>query len=344
MPNAMMMTRASVGGGSPGSGFNTLTIDHTKCGSNPSTDWPLLVTGTIANLKSIANGGLLNSANNVAFYSDAGKTTLLKFERGIHDLTTGFIEYYVKIPTLSNTTDTVIYPDIDPARVVDLSDVANTWNSAYKVAYHFGTSTSLVLTDVIAGLTLSNTNTVTPTSGIGGGGADFNGTNQHLDNVADAALRLPTNFTVELWFRPQSGGSTFKTILAKTNGSTTANYILQIDNTLKPRVLLTQGAGNYKIVTAASTVTNNVTYHLAGTYNGTTLTFYLNGASSGTPLAVSGSADDPNNTLMVGSEGAANFTKGMIDEIRLSNVARSADYLLATYNNGINAATFYTIT
>src|SRR3990167_9485614 len=95
----------------------TITIDSTKCGTADSTNFPMLFyvtydgTGGEPDLRSVANGGKIAQANayDIAFYSDANLTTLLDFERVVHNLSTGAVEYYIEIPTLSSSTDTVIY-------------------------------------------------------------------------------------------------------------------------------------------------------------------------------------------------------------------------------------------
>src|SRR5258706_14400600 len=90
---------------------NSITIDHTKCGSSDSTNFPMLFSGTYTYLKTVGNGGNVTNVNgyDIIFTSDIAGTTLLDFELVNYSASTGTVEFWVRIPTLSHTTDTVIY-------------------------------------------------------------------------------------------------------------------------------------------------------------------------------------------------------------------------------------------
>src|SRR5689334_3489822 len=123
------------GAGAGGGGFYVpLTVDHTKCGSADSTDFPVLVDITNAHFKTVANGGHVDntsSTNSIRFYSDSGLTTLLKFERESYNASTGQVRAWVKIPTLSHSVDTVFYMKYGaPGDTTDVSDAHNTWDSS----------------------------------------------------------------------------------------------------------------------------------------------------------------------------------------------------------------------
>jgi hypothetical protein len=78
----------------------------------------------------------------------------------------------------------------------------------------------------------------------------------------------------------------------------------------------------------------------------TTVSFYVNGVqtantSVSTPLAVT-------NHFTVGNElDASNrpyrYFNGFIDDVRISNAARSADWIRTEYNNQVLPSTFYTV-
>src|SRR4051812_21464962 len=129
--------------------YRPITVDHTKAGSSDHTDFTFPVAGTYAYLASVANGGKLASANDLAFYSDASLTTLLDFERVYHNLTTGEVEYWVRLPSYSHSTDTVIYLAYSEASPSDHSNrtavwTSNNWNTMVK---HYGDGTTLSLAD-----------------------------------------------------------------------------------------------------------------------------------------------------------------------------------------------------
>lgn len=89
----------------------TITIDHAKVVNSAQTNFPLLVSGTYSYLATPANGGNVQNANgyDVIFTSDSGCTTKLDHEVETYNATTGAVNYWVRLPSLSNTTDTTLY-------------------------------------------------------------------------------------------------------------------------------------------------------------------------------------------------------------------------------------------
>jgi hypothetical protein len=76
-------------------------------------------------------------------------------------------------------------------------------------------------------------------------------------------------------------------------------------------------------------------YHLAGTYNGSALTVLLNGVKLGNESA-SGAMSIDQSDLFIGKGdpkwSSGEYFHGAIDEIRIWNVARSAEQIQATMN------------
>lgn len=86
--------------------------------------------------------------------------------------------------------------------------------------------------------------------------------------------------------------------------------------------------------------------HVAVAHDGTKINYYKNGALMAS-TTVSTDFESNNNTLLLGkgfrSDGTGIFFPGVIDEIRVSNTARSADWILTQYNNQNATSTFYTL-
>ena len=77
----------------------------------------------------------------------------------------------------------------------------------------------------------------------------------------------------------------------------------------------------------------NVWQYLAGVYNGSQIINYLD-ASAGTPVAYSTAIPDNAGALIIGAYVSTSYTfHGVIDEVRISNIARSASWIKATYNS-----------
>src|SRR5690348_14103821 len=147
-----------------------IVIDPTKCGSVDSSNFVFLFSGTYTWLATIANtnGQIFNtvSSNGVtipadlAFYSDQFLTSRLPFEIASYSSSTGKIEAWVQVSTLSHTTPTVLYIAYgDANQTSDLSGFGsgtNPWDSNYRAVWHLGDGTTLNLND-----STSNNNNLT---------------------------------------------------------------------------------------------------------------------------------------------------------------------------------------
>ena len=152
-----------------------MTIDHTKVPSTQS-NFTVLVSVTDPALKTVANGGHVANANgyDIGFYADSGGTTKLKWEVEKYDGTTGNLIAWVKIPSVSSTTDTSFYLFYgDPSITTDQSDPLNTWDSNFKAVYHLGNGTTLTATDSTGGNNGTLFNSPTATAGKINGAAHF---------------------------------------------------------------------------------------------------------------------------------------------------------------------------
>src|SRR5262249_48760252 len=140
--------------------------------------------------------------------------------------------------------------------------------------------------------------------------------------------------TLEAWIIPTSL-NTFDRIVCKAytvNASPFVNYCLNLDNTGAPnrKVQMKVAIGNtgHGVTSSVPIVMNNW-YHVVGTYDGSNLRIYINGSSAGTPVATSGTIDTISQVTEIGFNTLASGQNlmGTIDEVRISSVARSADWI-----------------
>jgi biopolymer transport protein ExbB len=344
-----LLQPASVGGGGLWSFSKTITIDSTKCGTANVTDYPLLFSSTIAALKTTANGGNVESASgyDIAFFSDAGLTSMLDFEIESWSATTGAIVAWVRMPTLTFAADAVIYLGYGNATIVaSQQNVAGTWDANYGGVWHLGDgvnnyNTAMRADSTANGNTLGNVpGTGVAAAGIVGGGLSMSG-GHGLWAPSDPSLVATSAFTVEVWAQP-SNFAGYRTMLAKGFGSV-ANYKLLTDITTGVPVIFVTSSSVVKTVADGSAMSTSAMTYLVGHWDGTTLRLYRDGVSVGTPLAV-GSVDDFG-TCAIGALDQNNDPMvGLLDEARVSTVARSTSYITATYNNISSPSTFYAVT
>jgi len=87
-------------------------------------------------------------------------------------------------------------------------------------------------------------------------------------------------------------------------------------------------------------------YHVVMARSATTVSFYVNGTQ--TTLTSASTPGTPTTHLTIGNElDASNrpyrFFNGIIDDVRISNSVRSADWIKTEYNNQSSPGTFYSI-
>jgi hypothetical protein len=113
-----------------------ITIDHTKVPNTDQTNFPALISGTYSDLAITTNGGNVTNSNgyDIIFTSDAGGATALPYERESYNAATGAVNFWVQVPTLSHTSDTIIYMFYGNSTVTtDQTNKTAVWDSNYKV-------------------------------------------------------------------------------------------------------------------------------------------------------------------------------------------------------------------
>ncbi len=342
----------------------TITIDHTKVGTVNNTDqsnFPVLFSGTYSYLATTAHGGLVQNANgyDITFTSDAAGTHLLPFERESWNAATGASVFWVQVPTVSHTTDTVIYLQYgNPNITTDQSNKTGTWDSYYSGVWHMDETSGTAYDST------SNANNFTTTHFTAQGEtttAKFNGADE-VDSASDVsytsglnASLLPANFTIEGWFNFISfnSGSGNELIQAINNGSPGwySSYLLLADAG-HHACLYWENTSLTQYQSCGSTALSTGTwYHIASTYNGSNgaLIMYVNGSLVNT-TTTSGSMYQANNHLQLGDAGTAWNPFAYFDELRISSTNRSSDWIGTEYNNysapdkaTYGASGFYTV-
>jgi len=183
--------------------------------------------------------------------------------------------------------------------------------------------------------------TATWTTGTHGSALHFDGVNSFVEVSSNPSLSSFTQLTLEAWIKPDSlGGLT--AIIDKGNGLGYLGdeYGLQLD-TDKIRLILSAGGpdpnGWIIVVDSPSLITAGKWFHVAGVWNSTDYTLYIDGniVKSGPVLMPGATTHSTSNSLTIGSfttSGWGSFN-GVIDEVKMYNYARTADQIAADIRN-----------
>jgi hypothetical protein len=340
--------------------YASITVAHAKVPNTDQSNFPILVSGTYAgaggkpDLRTTGNGGKVQNANgyDIYFYSDSGLTTRIPAERESYNATTGVIVWWVK-KTLSHTVDTTIYMAYGDSGISTDPNSDGTygktsvWDANYKGVWHLpdvtgGASSVLDSTGINNGTPGgSPTNT---TGQINGGGNFASASSQYVSlgttlPIANQAL------TVSAWVKLTSGGQ--NTVISRWSATKNDWRITRESSTGKWRFDGTDSSNGGHYARSASVTSNSTWYYLVGNWvpsvgsylwvNGTkyseTGSYYNGGlANSETPLLGADGGGTP-----------ANFFNGVIDEVRVSGITRSDDWITTEWNNQNDPASFYTM-
>ncbi len=331
--------------------YTPVTIDAGKVDATLA-NFPVVINSTVSQLATTANGGhVQNTASGGASGSvtvpadfiiddnDACDTTL-DFEVEDYDPATGEIVVYVKVPSLSDTSDTTLYLCYgDSGTTTSQENVAGVWSNNYVAVYHLG-ETGGTYYDSTGNHDMTPQNSPTQgVTGILGDAVELNGSNQYLTYTGDPVGSYP--YTLEGWIKPTD--HTSSQAIVGMYGTNNYHYKGAYLNTQVLSVDRDGGSNIYASSTADGS--SGAWNYVTATSVGTSRAAFLNGANKGTngTDVNYGSAYDRTEIGRNGRPDDGGYVNGPIDEVRLSNVERSDDWISTTHNNISDPSTFYTV-
>ncbi|MHA2075167.1 MAG: DUF2341 domain-containing protein, partial [Candidatus Hodarchaeales archaeon] len=338
-----------------------INIDSTKVGGSGLSHFPVLI-----DLKDID----LHYPHNVQpdgddiLFCDATGAKLdheIEFFDQFGNGTHAHLVAWVRIPTLSGTIDTQIFMYFGNSGMSSQANPAGVWNSNFRGVWHLNQNPAGTPPQMIDSTSYGDDGT---TSGLSSGdlitgkvdgGLNFPDTGLPYINMGDqASLDMGSgDFTLELWFNYDAADSNAGPLAGKgAYGSGGKRYF----------IALTSGSGNIKAeidddstkheITSTSSYGDNIWHHAAMVRDGNWLRFYIDGTEiSGSPKDITGEGNLDNagmpftiNTLS--SDQGPTFSDDAtvkMDEVRVSNAARSADWINTEHMNQNNPSGFYSV-
>ncbi len=302
------------------------------------TDYPMLVYQTDARFKTIANSGHVANPNgyDIRPYSDTGLTSALTYQLKRYNATTGEVEMRIKISSFS--TSSVIYLAYGDSSITTDGSSTSTWDSNYLAEYALPDGTTLSVTSG-TGSNNGTANNCTAASGQIDGCVSWAGANNQ--NIGCGNGMNPTAMTISAWVKGTSF-LTYATVAGRVvSGS---QFVLYVKSTGKLACYASATGSVSYDGTGSHTLSTGTWYHLAMTYDSSAgLVGYVNGASDGTGAA-NGNLSTTTAVFNIAKDEVttSRYWQGSIDEVEVSNVARSAAWIAVGYNEGF-PATFETL-
>jgi fibronectin type 3 domain-containing protein len=241
--------------------------------------------------------------------------------------------------TASSTYSYEVRADDAENTLSAFSNVASTTTSAGNpglvAAYPFDEGTGTTVYDASGnGNNGTISNATWSTAGKYGDALVFNGTNA-LVTIPDAAsLHLTTGMTLEAWVDPSTVTSAWRDVIYKGND----DYFLEATSTKSKYPAAGATVGTSDVATyGTKALTASTWTFLTETYNGSALDLYVNGTliSSLTETGNIATSTDP---LQIGGDSIyGQYFKGMIDEVRVYDVALTVAQITSDMNTPITS-------
>jgi len=349
----------------------SITVQSGQVQGGPHTDFPMLVSLTDPDLRTLATGGHVTSSLGYDIIFRAVDSTTcggtapctLAHEIEKYDPSTGELVAWARVPSINNGT--VIYMYYGNNCITSLTEnPTGVWDSNYKGVWHLHDDFEDSTSNNHDGINNGTTNYASANIA---DGDDFNGTNGYIQTDSNE-LQTENNFTISLWFNADATNFARHLVwegLGTANGfgdgaaSTHQEMHLsfgRLTGGVSEANYLTFFLGDtddvYGDIIQASYAFSDITnwHHAAvvvtGLGSSPRAELFLDGSSvaSDTGLVARTSRTSWNTNLRFGRPGAnERYFDGGLDEVRIATTNRSAGWITTEYNNQRPSSTFYTV-
>ncbi|MFW9881229.1 MAG: DUF2341 domain-containing protein, partial [Candidatus Thorarchaeota archaeon] len=252
---------------------------------------------------------------------------------------------WVRIPSLSTSVNTTITMYYGNSTMSDQSNPTGVWINGYVGVWHMNQNPSGSSPQIKDSTGNNNDGSSVGTMTSNdlvmskiGYGIEFDGIDDAINIHNDATLN-PVNFiSLEAWCIADSVSETHGIITKTFNQYQWMLRSQSPDGHIRISIQDTLNTYN-----APSSLSTGNYHHIVGTYGGSNIRAYLDGTEDGSGYSLSTTMTDNNGDVRIGSKDATLFWDGIIDEVRISNVPRSASWIKTERDNQNNPSSFYSI-
>ncbi|MHA2474172.1 MAG: DUF2341 domain-containing protein, partial [Promethearchaeota archaeon] len=318
--------------------FKEITIDHTKVsGSSDLINFPVLISILDTDL----HDKVQSNGNDIAFYNG---TNWLDHEIEVFNQTYSGTEAqlvaWVRIPSLSPTTDTKIYMYYGNSTMGPQENPTGVWDANYVGVWHLSEDPTDQIYDSTEnnndGTSYGTMNTGDQVSGKIDGSLEFDGIDDYIDCGNNLSLDITGDLTIQYWVMAYDVSNDPDTI---TKGVYTDAYssFINNDRTIYFRLngLTSTNLQSQTLISLDKWVS------ITCTRIGNTMRIFINGTQDPTTATFSEAIEIITDALTIAR--SPDNLDGVMDEARLSNIARTEDWIATEYNNQYDPSSFYTV-
>lgn len=327
------------------------------------TDFPFLVKLTDNDLRTVGNGGHVRNSNgyDIIFYLN-GCVTKLDHQLEDYDSVTGSLSAWVRIPVLSTTSNTSVYMYYGNGTVNSSTSTSSVWASSYNGVWHLTENPGGTAPQILDGTSNARHGTSYGSMGAGnsvtgkiGKALSFDETNDHI-RIPD--FLYGQELTVSFWFNlSEVNGNSYQYLFSHGTWATqnSLNVYMGEDNItipaeipnrrmLKSNFRDSNDANNFDTLDAGNTlVDGNWHYYTIRIQDFGGATIYIDGNAIITYSVWGANSFNPTTDIFLGGREdlhAQRYYGGYLDEVRISSVWKTSNWIRTEYNNQNNPAAF----
>ena len=345
----------------------TITIDHTKVASDLQ-NFPILVDIWDKDLH-------LNTqpdGDDIAFLYNG---QVIPHEMELYDKqgngTYAHLTCWVNVPYLSSIEDTTLVMVYGDNAIGSQENPSAVWDSDFSAVWHLNDNPAQpqwqpayadnlphqpqIQDSSLNGLDGSTYTAMTTgdsVSGQIGNAIDLDGVNDYVDFGNPQELQMTGAFTVEAWFKADFIGNDYLVVKSGESGYRGWDLSFDDDPSISPAgwvMFRYSPDGSTTNIVGYERVDTGQWYHVVGVFQPSLFAkFYLDGelveeVTTGIPASM----NSPNRPVRIGRRsddaGGTSYMDTIVDEVRISNVARSDAWIKTEYNNERNPGLFLTV-
>jgi hypothetical protein len=326
-----------------------ITVNHESVAGN-LIDFPVLISTTDDDLRDKAQ----DDGDDILFMYDVGNASKLYHEIELFDKINGELVVWVNVPILFSTNDTVFYMYYGNQNCDSQEKAEDVWDSNFCGVWHL---------DNLNESTINNNNGTNygtdELEGKIGNCRDFVKNNSDYIDLGDMPEPADSNITTatfEAWINPKDldEGATIISKMDKYGFPDLTSYTFYFLNSGKIHFGVASGTWYPQGRSIGSTtneicISSNVWQYIVAVVNlqSKDIDIFYNGEKEDSTLEIFGTPPayfydiDLNECLGIWRlEAGHKYYNGSIDEVRISKICRSAEWISTQYNNQNDSACF----
>jgi hypothetical protein len=338
--------------------YKTIITDHSMISSNNSLiNFPLLLSIYDPDLRY----DVQSDGDDIAFAQN-GKWLDHEIEKfsQVYNTSHAKLTAWVRIPYLYPVSDMNITMYYGNSTMAARQNPSEVWISGYTGVWHLRedpSGTPPQIKDSSAPHSDgSSYGIMTPSDQVSGmidGALDFDGSNDYIDFGNPTELQITGEITVQAWFKAEvSIDNDYLLVKYGSSGDRGWDISFDDDPTIAPDgwvMFRYSPDGINTFITGYERVKINQWYYVVGVFKPNEYAkLFLNGTQVAiNTTGIPPSLNDPSLPIRIGrrsdSSGATSYFDGLVDEARVSDIARSNDWIITEYNNQYSPQSFYSI-